>query len=291
MVTKKTYKTTGAIFQQASRLYQPGVLDNLQRIELGEIVVVQGQYDHVDVLLDTINVPYASISPAEIGSHNGGRVMYVNCASYGALEKKTKEGVASFVADGGRLVSTDWSIGLVMEVFPGKLKRTAKTSDDVVEIQCPTDLARRFIGMNYAQCKPQWWLEGSSDIYDIVGEGVTPIITSEEMEEKYGKPYVAVGFPQGKGEVLHFISHLELQRTRQKTKEHQGSLDDFLKKMKVEKTPEMDDATVAELEAAYSTLNTVAHLCLPVPVLDTSGKSVYFGSAKAAGGAKSMKLA
>jgi len=188
------------------------------------------------------------------------------------------------------LVSTDWSLGLTTKVFPGKLKMTKKTSDDVVEIECPTDIARRFIGMNYAQCKPQWWLEGSSDVYDI-GEGVTPIITSEEMEQKYGKPYVAVGFPHGKGEVLHFISHLELQRTRQKTKEQSGNLDDFLKKMKVEKTAEMDDATVADLEAAYSTLSTVAYLCLRTPVLNSGGKSVYFGASKKSAGPKSMKLA
>lgn len=290
MVTKKTYSTTGKIFEQASKLYQPGLLEELKSIEPGEIVVVQGQYDHVEVLLDTLKIPYQMIGKEELGSNNSGRVLLANCATYSGVSKAVKEGVENFVADGGRLVSTDWSLGLTTKVFPGKLKMTKKTSDDVVEIECPTDIARRFIGMNYAQCKPQWWLEGSSDVYDI-GEGVTPIITSEEMEQKYGKPYVAVGFPHGKGEVLHFISHLELQRTRQKTKEQSGNLDDFLKKMKVEKTAEMDDATVADLEAAYSTLSTVAYLCLRTPVLNSGGKSVYFGASKKSAGPKSMKLA
>lgn len=289
MVTKKTYQTTGKIFEQASKLYQPGLLNELQSIEPGEIVVVEGQYDHVEVLLKTLKVPYEQIGIPDMGSHNSGRVMFANCATYGNVSKDVKESVETFIADGGRLVSTDWSIGLVTGVFPKKLNRTAKTNDDVVEIECPTDIARRFIGMNYAQCKPQWWLEGSSDVYDI-GEGVTPIITSEEMEQKYGKPYVAVGFPHGKGEVLHFISHLELQRTRQKTKEQSGNLEDFLKKMKIEKTAEMDDATVAELEAAYSTLSTVAYLCLRTPVLNSGGKSVYFAGSKKTDGPKSMKL-
>ena len=107
-----------------------------------------------------------------------------------------------------------------------------------------------------------------------------PIITSEEMESKYGKPYVAIGFAEGKGEVFHFISHLELQRTRLQKKEGKETLDDFLQKVGAEKTSDMEDATFAELEAAYSTLNTLANLCIPVPILNTSMKSTYVGSKK-----------
>lgn len=293
MALGDAYQTSGKIFEQVSKKFKPGMLEELRNIEEGEIVVVQGTYDHVEKLMDTLKVPYEKISREAMATHNSGRVIFVNCAQYNGVAKKVKDGIKHFVEDGGRLVTTDWSLGLVTSIFPGKLKKTKNTNDDVVQIQCPTELSRKFIGMNYAQCKPQWWLEGSSHIYDVVSDDVEAIITSEEMEDKYGKPYVAVGFKEGRGEVLHFISHLELQRTKQKGKGKDGNLEDFLEKMEVEKTEDMDDHTVAELEAAYSTLNTVAYLCLRNPVLETSGKSVYFGSATINGAkvGKSMKLA
>src|SRR3989344_1063248 len=283
----KAYDTSGKIFQQVSMRYQPGLLDQLKTIAKEDIVVVQGTYDHVEKLHDTIKVPYIMITPEEMSSHNGGRVMFVNCRSYeGPLAKKTKESINSFVEEGGRLITTDWSLGLVTKLFPGKFTHTKTTSDDVVEIKCPTDLGRKFVGMNYAQCRPKWWLENSSHIYSI-GDGVIPIITSDEMKTKYGQPYVVSGFTQGKGEVLHFISHLELQRTQLRSKEDKGSLEEFLKNMKVEKTAEMDDATVAELEAAYSTLNTVAYLCLDNPLLGETSMNSIMSKTKPSDGLKS----
>ncbi len=293
MAFDNAYQTSGKIFEQVSKKFKPGMLEELRNIEKGDIVVVDGTYDHVEKLLDTLKVPYERIDRGEMATYNTGRVMFVNCAAYNGVAKNTCDGIRHFVEDGGRLITTDWSLGLVTSVFPGKLKKTKDTGDDVVEIECPTDIARRFIGMNYAQCRPKWWLEGSSHIFNVVSDDVTSIITSDEMNDKYGQPHVAVGFREGRGEVLHFISHLELQRTKLKSNGDKGTLDDFLEKMKVEKTAEMDDHQVAELEAAYSTLNTVAYLCLKSPVLATSGKSTYFGSESVSGQdvPKSMKLA
>lgn len=310
---KSAYITSGKIFEQVSQRYNPGLLEQIRDCSPRDIVVVEGTYDHVEMLLDTIKIPYTKIGSGEIASYNGGRVMLVNCKSYGnvggegggdgdsewggsnednqTLSKKLKEGVHSFVAEGGRLVTTDWSLGLVQKTFPGKVKYKKSTSDDVVEVQAHTDLARRFFGTNYAQCHPKWWLEGSSHIYDI-GQGTVPVITSEEMKDKYGFPYVAVAFAEGKGEVFHFISHMELQRTKQKTKEDGGKLEDFVKKFKVSITPDMEDATVAELEAAFSSLNTLAYLCSRVPLLNTDMKSTYVGGSagSSVGSKKSARL-
>ena len=287
MVLTKAYASSGKIFEQVSMRQAPEMYAQLRAVEPGEIVVVQGTYDHIEKLLDTIKVPFELIQPEAVNTHNGGRVMFVNCRAYDA--GAPVKGVRQFVEEGGRLVTTDWALGLVAKAFPKRVNKVKETVDDVVEIQCTTDIARRFVGMNYAQCHPQWWLEGSSHVFDI-GQGVIPLITSSEMEQKYGKPYVAVGFPEGQGEVFHFISHLELQRTRLKTKEHKGDLAAFLEKMKVEKTDEMEEATVAELEAAFSTLNTLANLCVPVPILNTEMKSISAMTTKKGAG-KSVKLA
>ena len=153
---------------------------------------------------------------------------------------------------------------------------------------------RKLLGLHYSQCHPKWWLEGSSHIYTIKKD-VVSIITSPEMKTKYGQPYVAVGFNEGDGDVYHFISHLELQRTHLRTEADKGGLEDFLAKMDAKKTTVMEDCSVAELEAAFSTLNTLAYLCLPGPLLDKeikpmltegpsktchSGKSVLLSKAK-----------
>lgn len=288
MSLKSAYKTTGAIFQQVSRLHSPGLVEQLSAIGGNDIVVVRGSYDHIEKLLDTLKVPYSMMDSEEIGSHNGGRVMFVNCKEYGS--SGPRKAVQQFVEEGGRLVTTDWSLSLVSHAFPGKLTKIPKsTIDDVVEIQCPTDIARKWTGQNYAQCSPKWWLEGSSHVYDI-GQGVVPIITSEEMKEKYGKPYVASAFTAGKGEIVHFISHLELQRTHLRSKADEAGLDVYLKKMGVLKTAEMEDAKVAELEAAFSTLNTLAYLCVNVPVLGGGMKSTFVGAKPSKSFGKSVPL-
>ncbi len=263
MSLKSAYKSSGAVFEQVSKLQSPGLYERLKAIEPGEIVVVKGQYDHIEKLVDTLKVPYKLIGQGDFEESGRGRVMFVNCATYSGANKR----VADFVEKGGRLITTDWSLGLITATFSGYLHKTKETTEDVVEVQCDSPLAKKLLGLHYAQCHPKWWLEGSSHIYSIKKE-VTPIITSAEMKTKYGQPFVAVGFNYGNGDVFHFISHLELQRTHLRTKEDEGGLDDFLAKMNAERTSLMEEANVGELEAAYSTLNTLAHLCISSPLLE-----------------------
>ncbi|HJX05474.1 MAG TPA: hypothetical protein VJ461_02095 [Candidatus Nanoarchaeia archaeon] len=288
MVMKSAYASSGKIFEQVSMRTNPGLIEQLKAVKPSDLIVVRGTYDHIEKLLDTLHVPYTLIGRDEIEKQNGGRVMFVNCMDYS--NKAPVRPVQNFVEGGGRLVTTDWAVGLLAKAFPGKLTKTKDTSDDVVEVRAENDIARRFLGMNYAQCHPKWWLEGASHIYKA-GGGVTTLFSSEEMKSKYGQSPVAVAFPHGRGEVFHFISHLELQRTKQKSASDKGTLDDFLKKMDAVKTGDMDASlTVAELEAAYSTLNTLANLCTPLPIINSGSNSYLLKSAKAPASEKSKKL-
>ncbi len=287
MAMDKAYLSSGKIFEQVSKLHSPGLYDQLRDIKKGELIVVTGAHDHIEKLLPTLKVPYEVVSSDAIPKHNGSRVLFVNCSSYSSVPEDTKKYVTDFVREGGRLITTDWSLSFLNGIFPGKLTHTKNTGDDVVEVQCTNDIASKLIGLNYAQCHPKWWLESSSHIYTIA-KGVTSIIQSKEMEKKYGSPHVMVGFSEGNGEVFHFISHLELQRTRADTMKDKKGLEEFLLNMGVERTDEMNEATVAELEAAYSTLNTLAYLCVPTPIFTPSMNSVTVGSLK--GAQKSIKL-
>src|SRR5512140_2661400 len=104
---ENAYKTSMKVFEQVSIKTNPGLLEQLRQIEPTDIVVVKGTYDHIQKLLDTMQVPYQLISPSDIPSHNGGRVMFANCHTYsgGKIPSAAKE----FVDDGGRLVTTDWA--------------------------------------------------------------------------------------------------------------------------------------------------------------------------------------
>lgn len=266
---KKAYTTSAEIFHQVTRRNAPDLADQLENIQENEIIVIPGAHDHVEKILESLQIPYTVGSLDNLNKYNGAHVAFVNCSRY----TSGRDTVEKFVNSGGRLVTTDWALGLASSTFPDKLEKIRTTPDDVVEVQCHHPIAQRLIGMNYVQCHPKWWLEGSSDVYNI-NEGVVPIITSKELNEKYGSPYVAVGFTHGKGEVLHFISHFELQRTHQRTESDKGNLEDFLTKMKANKTVTMENANMAELEAAYSTLNTVAQLCSKSPLLNYGTKSV-----------------
>ena len=268
MTLAKAYTTSMKVFEQVSVRRNPNLLEELKSIQPGEITVVQGTYDHIEKILDVLKVPYEM--SGTLSAKDGTRVLLVNCKSYDGCH--ANEGMRHFVEEGGRLVTTDWALRVVTTNFPETLHKTAETNNDVVEIRC-TGLGAKLIGMHYTQCHPKWWLEGSSHVYSA-SDAVLPLITSEELQEKYGQPYIAVGFPHGKGEVLHFISHIELQRTHQRTDADRKGLEEFLSKMEASKTEDMEWANVAELEAAYSSLNTLAHLCAKSPVLAGSTKSV-----------------
>ena len=85
--------------------------------------------------------------------------------------------------------------------------------DDVVRIEV-LDRDHRFLqGVLEDGDDPLWWLEGSSyPIRVLDPERVQVLITSNELEQKYGEAPVAVTFAHGEGEVLHMISHYYLQR-------------------------------------------------------------------------------
>lgn len=272
MALDDAYKTSGTVWAQVSQKFQPGLVEKIAGIEPGEVVVIRGTYDHVEKLLDTLKISYDAIDSSALGDLDHGRVLFANCKRYSGVDPQAKANIGNIVESGGRLISTDYALDLVQHVFPGRLTKTASTKDDVVGIDFVADVAFRWQGMTYAECSPQWWLEGSSDVFSV-GEGVTTLIESEEMEAKYGQKHVAVAFPYGSGDVVHFISHLELQRTKLKAKHHDEGLETFLKKMDAIKTADMVDVPVAELEAAYSTLNTVAHLCTRTPIFPGEGKS------------------
>ena len=147
------------------------------------------------------------------------QLLIVNCPGQVSAAAITR--IRAFVEAGGSLFTTDWALKHVIEpAFPGVLAFSQRpTPDDVVRIEVKDHDNIYLQGVLDGQDDPQWWLEGSSYPITVVdAERVQVLITSRELEEKYGEAPVAVWFRWGEGDVFHMISHYYLQRTELRTR-------------------------------------------------------------------------
>ncbi len=194
----------------------------LDAVEASDIVVVRGNYDHVERVLEALELPFVALRPEQVDDLplQPGQLLVVNCP--GNLSRAALERVRHFVEAGGSLFSTDWALRHVIEpAFPGMLAYNERpTADDVVRIEV-RDHDNPFLkGVMDGRDDPQWWLEGSSYPIRVLDPRVSVLITSTELEGRYGEAAVAVVFPWGQGEVFHMISHYYLQRTELRSARH-----------------------------------------------------------------------
>ncbi len=211
-----------------SRMEQDSPLDAeaLRRVKSSDLVVVQGHYDHVEAVLDALEMPYQLISTDNLATVDlrPEQLLVVNCPGNippGAITK-----VRKFVTAGGSLFTTDWALKHVIEpAFPGFIEYNERpTKDDVVRIEIKSKDNPFLKGVMDGADDPQWWLEGSSYPIKILDDQrVEVLLASRELGSKYGEAPVAVLFRFGKGEVFHMISHYYLQRTELRTARHQSS--------------------------------------------------------------------
>jgi len=195
----------------------------LRAVEEGDVVVVRGCYDRVEQVLDALGLPYRAVEPASVGRLRlrPEQLVVVNCP--GQLDRRALTVVERFVHAGGSLFTTDWALRNVIEpVFPGLIAYNEHaTRDDVVRIQVQRPKNRFLAGVLERADDPQWWLEGASYPIRVLDPArVEVLISSREMQERYGEPAIAVFFRWGEGEVLHMVSHYYLQRTELRTARH-----------------------------------------------------------------------
>ena len=224
---KTAYKLSSAMFKDRLASESAADTEVMQAITDGDVVVVDGCYDHIHLVLEG-SVPFDRVSPRQVAAAQlrPGQVVYVNCGSdfprEGALT------LERFVRAGGMLITTDWALKNVLEVgFPGYVEFSGEeTGDEVVGIEVGEagrrdEVVRGFLDEASA---PQWWLEGSSyPIRVLDADRVTTLIRSEELGERFGADAVVVHFKHGEGEVYHVLSHLYLQRSEAREKKQAGA--------------------------------------------------------------------
>ena len=221
------------------------------------MVVVAGVYDHVESVLRALEVPHELVQPQQVGRLSSGRS---SCSSSTAPARCLASAITrirAFVEAGGSLFTTDWALKHVIEpAFPGVLAFSKQpTPDDVVRIEVKDRENLYLQGVLDGQDDPQWWLEGSSYPITVLDrERVQVLITSRELQEKYGEAPVAVWFRWGEGDVFHMISHYYLQRTELRTERHAASAASYFTEkgvgMDQATQRRVDDLSLADVESA-----------------------------------------
>jgi hypothetical protein len=253
----RAYKAAAHITRQQLRRDAPERARALDDVKQSDVVVVAGIYDHVESVLQALEVPHTVIGTHEVEriELRPEQLLIVNCP--GDVSAAAVARIRAFVEAGGSLFTTDWALKHVVEpAFPGVLAFSkAPTPDDVVRIEVRDADNIYLQGVLDGQDDPQWWLEASSYPISILDkERVEVLITSRELGEKYGEAPVAVWFRWGEGDVFHMISHYYLQRTELRTARHGSSAGAYFAEKGVAvstaMSQEIDGLSLADVESA-----------------------------------------
>ncbi len=253
----RAYRAAAHITREQLRRDAPERARALDSVSRSDVVVVAGRYDHVESVLEALEVPHTVIGARDVGrvELRPEQLLIVNCPGEVSAAAITR--IRAFVEAGGSLFTTDWALKHVLEpAFPGVLAfNEAPTRDDVVRIEVRDADNIYLQGVLDGQDDPQWWLEASSYPISIVDRArVEVLITSRELGEKYGESPVAVWFRWGEGDVFHMISHYYLQRTELRTARHRAGADAYFaeKDMPVSMamSAELDGLSLADVESA-----------------------------------------
>ena len=242
------------------------ILDDLKKTD---VIVVEGTYDHIHLVLESLKIPFVSIHQnqlmeAELKPH---QTVFVNCASGFPPDAARK--LATFVQQGGQLITTDWALKNVLEVaFPNTVAYNNKpTGDEVVRIEAIDKEDPVVSGFLDEKADPVWWLEGSSYPIKILDkEKVKVLIRSKELGEKYGEEAVVVRFAFGEGLVYHMISHFYLQRTETRDKKQMANASEYYKDKgmddeQVEKASK-SSVTYGEIQSANTSADFVSRVII-----------------------------
>jgi hypothetical protein len=237
----------------------------LNRVNRSDIVVVRGEYDRVQDVLNAMELPHMRVNPREVDQikFNPSQVVFINCP--GNLSREGITIIRNFVEEGGFLVTTDWALRNVIEpAFPGMMRYNENpTKDDVVRIEILDDGHKFLEGLLSTDEDPQWWLEGSSYPIEILDkENVEVLITSKEMKDKYGEAPIAVSFNHGKGSVFHIVSHYYLQRSELRTERHKMAASDYFAEKGLPADAAMEDVSLGLAESAYTSASFVSKVII-----------------------------
>jgi hypothetical protein len=219
------YRIAHELLKDRLREKAPEMLAALEEIQEADVLVVRGQYDHIEDVFRHSGTPFTAVGSADLAKARlrPDQIVFVNCP--GLVSEPSLRSLAAFVHDGGFLFTTDWALKHVLEPsFPGYVEyNQRRTADEVVRVEILKEGDPFLSSLIGPDDDPQWWLESSSYPIRILNrEKVSVLVTSGEIRDRYGEAPVFVTFEVGAGKVYHMISHFYLQRSETRTLRHQA---------------------------------------------------------------------
>ncbi len=258
----ESYKMANKLLRDRLKKEDEENIDILESLDQNDVVVVDGTYDHIHLVLKHINMPHVRINHQQLlkAELKPTQTVFVNCASEFPADGARK--LAGFVASGGQLITTDWALKNVLEVgFPGVVKYNGKpSSDEVVRVELLDREDVVMKGFFDEENAPVWWLEGSSYPIEILDKKkVKVLVKSKELKEKYGEDPVIIRFEHGEGTVYHMLSHFYLQRTETREAKQQMKSSEYAS-MKGASSGTMADWVAAEsdLDIDYGSVQSAS---------------------------------
>lgn len=256
------YRIAAELLKDRLKDVDPGALSELQDIKKADVIVVMGQYDHIEQVLSLAGTPFTLIMPQHLDDAElrPDQIVFINCP--GQIGPKGLRKLTTFVSSGGFLFTTDWALKHVLEpAFPGFVEyNQITTADEVVRVEI-LDAADPFLkSLLGPNDDPQWWLEGSSYPIRILNEKkVHVLVKSKDIQDKYGESPVFITFDYDEGKIYHMISHFYLQRSETRTKRQKAGGANYLNEKGIpirlrEKYAKMgiDKSTLGDVESAFT---------------------------------------
>jgi hypothetical protein len=256
------YQVAQELLKDRLKDASPETLRELEQIQAADVIVVRGVHDHIEDVFEHAGTPFTTVNPEDVAKADlrPDQIVFINCP--GKLTPGGLQKIRTFVEEGGFLFTTDWALKHVLEkAFPGFVEYNLRpTHDEVVRIEVLESEDPFLKSVLDEEDDPQWWLEGSSYPIRILDqEKVKVLITSKEIEERYGEAPVFITLDYGQGKIYHMISHFYLQRTETRTARHAAPSMEYLKQKGISKdmmdkyqqmgTNELDTGSV---ESAYT---------------------------------------
>jgi hypothetical protein len=174
----------------------------------GRLLAIRGTRDYVEKVL-----PYcyasqkiminAHTAPPDLGRFDA---IFVGCPGRLAVSD-WQAPLAEFLAAGGVLLTTDWSLNLIEKLFPRTIRRKG-TAGGKFPLRVRTPGHPLLEGLSDAE-NQLWVIESMSHRISVVNPKIAEILLDAPA---MGEPAaLLVAFPVGKGLVVHAISHFHLQ--------------------------------------------------------------------------------
>ena len=205
------------------RVQDRGDYEFLDRLVDGDIVVIAGMFDKVEMVLDALKLPYTLHERSRFGKAcpklDPNSVLVFNCHDneQDILSADDCRRIGEFVAAGGYLFTSDWGLRNVIErTLPGYISVARETGQHEFRIvpargqEKHPYLADVFPDNPYERARFKWKIDDMS--YTVrAGPKAQVLVESPELGAHYGSPVVACTFRHGRGAVLHVLGHFEKQ--------------------------------------------------------------------------------